>query len=1189
VIPIRPILDRRACLTLAGVPEGMEARLIAVLASTGTPVLHIARDDARMQGIADALAFFAPGLEVAQFPAWDCLPYDRISPNAAITARRMETLARLAADDGRGPPPVVLTTVSAIGQRIAPRETVAAAAFVARPGDTIDRDSLSAKLLANGYMRVETVMEAGEFALRGGLIDIFPPGSPEPLRLDLFGDVIESIRRFDPVSQRTTGRAQDISLVPAGEIVLNEASIRRFRTGYVGTFGAAMQGDPLYEAISLGRKYHGMEHWLPLFHERLETLFDYLPEATLTLDYLAEDAFAERRAMIEDHYQARCEGLDATYGAPPYKPLSPDRLYLATDEWRQALEMARAIGLSPHRLPESDGVIDLGGRPGRDFAPERTAEQVNVFDALRDHIGRLIKQNKRVVLACYGAGARARLAGVLADHGITPTATVEDWPAAEVLAPQTVALAVLRVEHGFEADELALITEQDILGDRLVARPRRRARAENFITEISTLSQGDLVVHVDHGIGRFEGLRTIEVSGQPHECALLTYAGGDRLFVPIENIEVLSRYGSDEAGATLDRLGSAAWQQRKARLKNRIRDMARQLIAIAAERALREAPRITPPDGLYEEFCARFPYQETDDQRRSMEDVLADLASGRPMDRLICGDVGFGKTEIALRAAFIAALAGYQVALIAPTTLLVRQHHNTFRDRFAGLPVRIEQLSRMVSPARAAAVREGLTDGQVDIVIGTHALLGKGVRFRRLGLLIIDEEQHFGVRHKEKLKQLKSNVHVLTLTATPIPRTLQLALSGVRGMSLIATPPVDRLAVRTFVLPFDPVVVREALLRELYRGGQSFYVCPRISDLPEAETFLREHIPEVKVATAHGRLPATRLDAVMNAYYDGAYDVLLSTSIIESGLDIPTANTMIVHRADRFGLAQLYQMRGRIGRAKARAYAYLTVPAQGRLTADAEKRLKVLQALDTLGAGFQLASHDLDIRGAGNLLGEEQSGHIREVGFELYQEMLEQAVAQARTGAPLEAEEETWSPTINLGTPVLIPETYVSDLDLRMGLYRRIARLDDEAEIAAFADELVDRFGPLPSEVETLLAIVAIKRLCRAAWVEKLDAGPRGAVLAFRNDAFPNPAGLVEFLSAQSGTVRLGPDHRLIYSRDWPDVRDRLDGTRRLLAQLAEIAAQAPAGGGPSDSSSVPAASSTSAASSGSTAMRSNN
>ena len=1156
MIPGKPILERRTRLTLAGVPEGIEARLIADLAADGTPVLHIARDDARMRAVADALAFFAPGIDVIQFPAWDCLPYDRVSPNPAITARRMEALARLAGHDVGDEPRVVLTTVAAAGQRVAPRDTVAGAAFTAKPGDTLDHEALSAKLLANGYGRVETVMEAGEFALRGGLIDIFPPGSPEPLRLDLFGDVIETIRRFDPVSQRTTGRAQAISLVPAGEIVLNEASISRFRTGYVGAFGAAMQDDPLYEAISLGRKYHGMEHWLALFHDRLETLFDYLPQATLTLDYQAEDAFGERRATIEDHYQARRDGLDASYGAPPYKPLPPDRLYLAPAEWEALLGRYRALSLTPHRLPETEQVIDLGGRPGRDFAPERAGDRVNVFDALRDHLVGLIRQDKRVVLACYGAGARTRLVGVLADHGIAPAAPTDDWPAVQALPAASVALALLRLEHGFETARLAVITEQDILGDRLVARPRRQARAENFITEISTLSQGDLVVHVDHGIGRFEGLRTIEVSGQPHECAFLSYAGGDRLFVPIENIDVLSRYGSDEAGVTLDRLGGAAWQSRKSRLKNRIRDLARQLIALAAERALDAAPRMTPPDGLYEEFCARFPHQETEDQDRAMEDVLDDLASGRPMDRLICGDVGFGKTEIALRAAFIATLAGYQVALIAPTTLLARQHHNTFRDRFAGLPVRIEQLSRMVSGPQAAATREGLADGQVDIVIGTHALLGKGVRFRRLGLLIIDEEQHFGVRHKEKLKRLKSNVHVLTLTATPIPRTLQLALSGVRGMSLIATPPVDRLAVRTFVLPFDPVVVREALLRELYRGGQSFYVCPRIADLPEAERFLREHIPEVKLTTAHGRLPASQLDAVMNAYYDGAYDVLLSTSIIESGLDIPTANTMIVHRADRFGLAQLYQMRGRIGRAKMRAYAYLTVPPQGRLTADAEKRLKVLQALDSLGAGFQLASHDLDIRGAGNLLGEEQSGHIREVGFELYQDMLEHAVAEARSGAGARADkEEVWAPTINLGTPVLIPEAYVGDLDLRMGLYRRIARLDSEAEIDAFTDELVDRFGPLPSEVETLLSIVAIKRLCRVAWVEKLDAGPKGAVLSFRDNAFPNPAGLVEFLSAQSGTARLGPDHRLIYSRDWPEIGDRLKGARRLLTRIADIAA----------------------------------
>ncbi|HEX2256879.1 MAG TPA: transcription-repair coupling factor, partial [Afifellaceae bacterium] len=617
--------------------------------------------------------------------------------------------------------------------------------------------------------------------------------------------------------------------------------------------------------------------------------------------------------------------------------------------------------------------------------------------------------------------------------------------------------------------------------------------------------------------------------------------------------DLLTRYGSEGTEVELDRLGGVGWQNRKARLKKRIRDMAEALIKTAAARTLRKAPEFRAPTGLYGEFSARFPFEETEDQEAAIEAALDDLASGRPMDRLVCGDVGFGKTEVALRAAFVAAMEGRQVAVVVPTTLLARQHARTFIERFRGLPINIGQASRLVAAAELARVKKGLADGTVDIVIGTHALLGKTIEFRDLGLLIIDEEQHFGVRHKERLKELRANVHVLTLTATPIPRTLQLALTGVRDLSLIATPPVDRLAVRTFIAPFDPLTVREALLRERLRGGQAFYVVPRIADLPEVETFLKEQVPEARVAVAHGQMAASRLDEVMNAFYDGQYDVLLSTTIVESGLDIPTANTLIVHRADMFGLAQLYQLRGRIGRSKQRAYALFTVPPSAKMTATAERRLKVLQSLDTLGAGFQLASHDLDIRGAGNLLGEEQSGHIKEVGFELYQQMLEEAVASLRAGDEA-VEEERWSPQITIGMAVMIPEEYVPDLQLRMSLYRRLAELDDAEAIDAFAAELVDRFGPLPDEVDHLLKIVFIKALCRRANVEKVDAGPKGVVVGFRGNEFANPAGLVRHIGEQGSMAKIRPDQRVVFIRDWARPEDRLKGVAALLTRLVRLA-----------------------------------
>jgi transcription-repair coupling factor (superfamily II helicase) len=748
------------------------------------------------------------------------------------------------------------------------------------------------------------------------------------------------------------------------------------------------------------------------------------------------------------------------------------------------------------------------------------------------------------------------LGHVLTDHGLADLRPVATWPEALKLPPSAIGLAVLGLEHGFESENAALISEQDVLGDRLARPPRRPRRAQDFIAELTSLAAGDLVVHVDHGIGRFAGLKTIEVLDAPHDCLEIHYAGGDRLFLPAENLDLLTRYGTEDTAVDLDRLGGVGWQSRKARLKRRVLEIAEELLRVAAARKLRDAPRLSAPEGAFEEFCARFPYHETDDQRDAIVAVLDDLAAGRPMDRLVCGDVGFGKTEVALRAAFATAASGRQVAVVVPTTLLARQHFRTFSERFRGFPMRVAQASRLVAASELARVKAGLADGSIDIVIGTHALLGKTITFKDLGLVVVDEEQHFGVVHKERLKRLRNEVHVLTLTATPIPRTLQLALAGVRELSIIATPPVDRLAVRTFVTPFDSLIVREALLREKYRGGQAFYVCPRIEDLPHARRFLDEHVPEVRVATAHGQMPARQLENVMAAFYDGSFDVLLSTAIVESGLDIPTANTLIVHRADRFGLAQLYQLRGRVGRSKTRAYAIFTLPAERPVTAQAERRLKVLQALDQLGAGFELASHDLDIRGAGNLLGEEQSGHIREVGYELYQEMLTEAVAQLEAGLSAPAPDK-WSPQIAVGTPVMIPEAYVPDLAVRLGLYRRLADLENTAEIDAVAAELVDRFGPLPADVKTLLEVVAIKALCRRANVERVEAGPKGAVIAFRDGTFRNPDGLIAWIADPRSEARVRPDQTMVVHRDWATVDERMRGTRELLQRLVEIAERA--------------------------------
>jgi transcription-repair coupling factor (superfamily II helicase) len=1013
-------------------------------------------------------------------------------------------------------------------------------------------------LTASGYVRAGTVMEPGEYAMRGGIIDLFPAGEPDPVRLDLFGDLIEQIRVFDPATQRSGSKRGRIVVRPVSEVPLDKGSISRFRTGFRELFGPTAADDPIYLSVSDGRRHPGLEHWAPLFHEHMETLLDYLAGASVSLDYQAEDVLAARLEMIADHYEARQR--PPREGELPYRPLPPDRLYLDRADWDTMLAGRRLFSFIPFARPEGAAGVDGSGRPGAIFTQIQPVPGApNAFDQLKAQTARWADEGRRIVLAAWTSGSRERLTNLLREHKFKDYAQEDSWAAVRRKPAGSISLVVLGVERGFVAERLALVGEQDLLGERISRPLRRRKRADQFIAEATEIAEGDLVVHQEYGIGRYDGLTTLTVTDAPHDCLRLIYDGNEKLFLPVENIEVLSRFGSETQGVALDKLGGAGWQTRKARMKQRIRDIAAELIRTAAQRQLRAADAMTPPEGSWDEFCARFPFAETEDQGRAIADVLEDLASGRPMDRLICGDVGFGKTEVALRAAFITAMSGAQVAVVVPTTLLARQHYRTFSDRFAGLPVRVAQLSRMVSAKEAAEVRKGLADGAVNIVIGTHALLAKSIEFAALGLLVVDEEQHFGVAHKERLKQLKADVHVLTLTATPIPRTLQLSLSGVREMSLIATPPVDRLAVRTFIMPFDSVVIREAIQRERFRGGQIFCVVPRIEDLPRMAERLSEIVPEAKMAQAHGRLASTQLERVMTDFGDGKFDILLSTNIVESGLDMPAVNTLVIQRADMFGLGQLYQLRGRVGRGKQRGYAYLTWPQNHRLSAAAQKRLEVMQTLDSLGAGFTLASHDLDIRGAGNLLGDEQSGHIREVGIELYQQMLEDAVAEVRAGdGRRAATDRDWTPNITLGLPVLIPETYVKDLPVRLGLYRRIGALASDAEGEAMAAELVDRFGKLPEEVENLLAVVALKRACREAGVEKLEAGPKGMLVAFRDNAFRNPAGLVAWLASKGGAVRLRPDHRLAIAREM-DLSDRLRTAHEVLDSLIRIAGQAKA------------------------------
>jgi len=1141
---LHTILNAAAPLTLASIPRGSQPLVMADLARAAKGrAVFVAPDEAAMRGVADAAQYFAPELEVIEFPAWDCLPYDRASPALPVSARRLAALHRLQTSTAGSQ--LLVTTVNALLQRTLTPFRVREAVRELKPGLSIERETLIGVLQRQGYARTDTVIDHGEFAVRGSIFDVFPSGIESGLRLDFFGDDLESLRLFDPTTQMTTGTLERHLLIPASEALLDDDTILRFRTRYRELFGANATQDPLYQAISDGRRLAGMEHWLPLFEDRLATLFDHLADGDLmVIDNAALSAADERLGDIADYHRQREAGT--------YRPLPEDALYLTSDEFAAALKDRPVHRASIFAEPESAGTIDFGFHSGRDFAPER-ARGDNVYAAAADHLKAAAKAGKRPLLAMYSKGSRARIASIVGEAG-APLELAESWQEALGLAAKGKPVAlVLPLEAGFANDQIDLITEADVLGDRLVRRKKRRKSADAFLAELQALNAGDLVVHIDHGIGKYLGLEAIPVGKSKHDCVMLAYHGGDKLYVPVENLEVLSRYGSSEDLVALDRLGGEAWQRRRSRLKERIREIAHELLRTAAARALRQAAVIKPEEASFNQFVDRFPWEETDDQDRAIDEVLQDLASGRPMDRLVCGDVGFGKTEVALRASFATAMTGRQVAIVAPTTLLARQHFENFSARFSGFPLKLGRLSRLVPAKEMSDTREGLETGQVDVVVGTHAILSKNTRFKNLGLVIVDEEQRFGVTHKEKLKQLRADVHVLTLTATPIPRTLQMAMSGLRELSTIQTPPVDRLAVRTYVMEWDDMVMREALLREHHRGGQSFIVVPRIKDMPEVDEWLRKYVPEIKAISAHGQMSPTEVEERMSAFYDGRYEVLLSTTIVESGLDIPSANTIVIHRADRFGLAQLYQLRGRVGRSKRRAYAYLTTLKDTALNAVAEKRLKVLGDLDSLGAGFQLASHDLDIRGAGNLLGDEQSGHIREVGFELYQSMLEDAILLAKAGEGGIGREAGPSPQITVDAPIMIPEEYVPDLAVRMALYRRLNDAGDQGEIEALAAEMIDRFGPLPPATTNLVKLIEIKHLAILANIAKIDVGARGTLVTFHKNDFPDPAGLIAWVERVGGDAKLRPDMKLAVGRAWGDPQSRLNGLLQLTRGLSGI------------------------------------
>ena len=1117
-------------MALAEPPEALAALLLArwPAGAPGRSLLHVARSETRADRIARAARSFAAGCEVLSLPPWDCLPYDRASPSRAVMGQRIGVFSRLtqpAPSGGR----LVVATVESLLQRMPPCSVWPEIQFRIEPGQAVE--DLKVWLIRAGYLLDERVDEPGEAAIRGEVVDIFPAAGEGPLRLEVEDGRIGGIRRYDPLDQRTIGEADGLQIGPASEVILAERAVRAF----IDAGEDPPESDFLEGSGAAPRRVRGLEHRLSLCYERLETLFDYLPDAALTLDPGIDERCEAWLAQIGDGYNARTalQRNGRAAGAPDLAPLEPRHLYLddvelqarrAQRELLTFIDAADAVSVPADAVPRFAEAAD----PGR-----KLAEYLRGREQAGD----------RILLAAPDRGTQQRLAGMVERRSARKVARLEHWTEIAELAPEALGLAALDLPSGFALPGLAVIAA----GDLGIQAPTPASAVEaGAAAALSSgeLRPGDVVVHAEHGVGRLSHLELVEQDESIVECLSLEYAGGRRLLVPALEIDDVWRYGSEAAEIPLDRLGGDDWQKRRAEVEAQLEAAAAQLLELVRQRDSTSAPRLAAPEAAYRRFVTRFPFTPTEDQSRAFEATLADLERGAPpMDRLICGDVGFGKTEVALRAACAAALAGKQVALVAPTTVLVRQHLETFRRRFAGFEVRVEQLSRLSNGAGARTVRAGLADGSVRVVIATQALAAEGVRFADLGLLIIDEEQRFGAQQKERLRSLRHGVHVLTLTATPIPRTLQGALAGLMDVSVIATPPVRRRAGRTFVMPFDPVVVRQALRREHQQGGQSFVVCPRIRDMQPIADRLAELAPELDVVSAHGRMKAAMLDELMVRFAAGAHDVLLTTDIIEAGLDIPNANTMLVWRADRFGLAQLHQLRGRVGRGARQGSTYLLTDPDAVLAPATEQRLRTLEALEGLGAGFAVGARDLDLRGAGDLLGADQAGHVRLIGTGLYQRLLARALQRARGQAPA----DDHPVELHLGIPVVIPDDYVPEQEVRIELYRRLSTIAGEPAVEEFAEELADRFGPPPDPVRHLIGLARLRQRCRAAGVARLEAGPKGIAVQFRD-----PQAARRRLSSVEGR---GPDlacrdGRLICAAPTATPDQRLDAVSELLTRL---------------------------------------
>ena len=1113
-------------------------------------IVYVIKNEDKLMNVSQLFSEIYPNIKHIKIPAWDCLPYDNVSPSARVTGERINSFVTLSNDSKSIQ--LILITINALIQKNVPFKDFPKSVWEIKVSSKIILSNFTKNIINSGYRRSGSVMDIGEFAIRGGIVDIFSPNYSSPIRIDFFDEEVESIKFFDPLTQISIESIEDVRILPISEILLNEKNINLFKVNYRNLFGINSTKDEIFQLISQDERPLGLEHWAGMFHNKLETIFEILDDKySFVLDPSFNEFIKMRFEDIRDYYKSR----ELTYQEAKinkntencYKPVPADSIYLDELLLNKYLSQRAVLYISSFKSPNIKK--NINGLTVPNFWLNRHINSSDLLKELIIYINNKIDADYKIIIACRTIGSRKVLSDQLNKENYYNIDFGSSWSKNNLLNNHIVSLFITNLDHGFQIEKTIVISETDIFG-KIYSRKNKKKKLETAMEEAEAFITGDYLVHIEYGVGKYNGLKTVEINNVKHDCLELSYLSNDKLLVPVQNINLLTKFSGKNSEATLDKLGSKTWTNKKKKVKEKIRDVAETLVRIASARKLGKAEKLFCNIDDYQNFVSKFQFYETEDQLETIKEVLKDINSEQPMDRLVCGDVGFGKTEVAMRAAYIATKSDSQVAVIAPTTILARQHYDTFKKRFAGEKVTISHLSRLTSEKDKRNVINCLKDGEIDIIIGTHSLLSDKIIFKNLCLFVVDEEQRFGVAQKERLKNITHNAHILTLTATPIPRTLHMALSGIRDLSIIASAPDNRLPVRSFVVPFNEFNIKEGIQREIHRGGQVYCIVPRIKDIKEFHNKIIDLVDNATISIVHGKMPGKDIEDTMMKFYEGVTNILIATSIIENGLDIPNANTIFIYKADMFGLGQLYQLKGRVGRSDKRAYAYFLLSNNKKMTINAEKRLHAIQSLEGLGAGFSLAAHDLDIRGAGNLLGDEQSGQIKEVGISLYQQLLNEAVSDIKGEKYIIND---FIPQINLQTPALIPEHYILDLSLRLQIYRRLGNIKDYNEFELFVIELIDRFGPIPKELNYLIRVMKIKRNCIKTGIQRIDSGINGATIEFINEGYINPEKFIIWLHSYKKELKVRSDKKIGLLYKWSSIDERLDIIEDLTSDIAKL------------------------------------